>query len=192
MSKHASLEFADLRHIYDQSVPGHFATDDYVFFWAGPFSNWHPAKFTMGYNEGGRHEFNCSEQAMMFCKACLFDDHETADKILKSKMPGEQKALGRAVRNYKEEAWVAEREWIVDEILYQKFTQDAELKKILLDTGDRTIVEASPYDKVWGIAMGVDKYPAILDPNNWKGQNLLGKCLMRVRDKIRKEDERTN
>lgn len=81
---------------------------------------------------------------------------------------------------------------VVDKILYQKFTQDEELKKILLDTGDRIIVEASPYDKVWGIAMGVDKYPAILDPKNWKGQNLLGQCLMRVRDKIRKEDDNAN
>ncbi len=195
MSKHAALEFADLRHIYDQSVKGHFYTDEYAFFWAGPFSNWHPAKFTLGYNEGElrkKHEFNCSEQAMMFVKARMFGDNEAAEKILKSKNPGEQKALGRAVRNYNEEEWVLEREWAVEKILYKKFTQNEDLKKILLDTGDRIIVEASPYDKVWGIAMGVDKHPAILDPKNWKGQNLLGKCLMRVRDRIRKEDESAN
>ncbi len=187
MSKHSALEFANLQHIYDQSVKGHFTTDGYTFFWAGPFSNWHPANFVMGFRD--HYKFNCAEQAMMFSKAFMFGDNEVADKILKTKKPGEQKALGRAVRNYNEEQWAEKREWVVDEILYQKFTQNEDLKNILLETGDRIIVEASPYDKVWGIAMGVDKYPEILDQNNWKGQNLLGKCLMRVREKIRKENE---
>lgn len=194
MSKHASLEFADLRQIYDQSVPGHFATDDYVFFWAGPFSNWHPSSFLMKdcYVEDvtayASYEVNCSEQSMMYEKAKFFNDDESAAKILNAKEPGAQKRLGRGVKNYVEQDWVTIRIDLVTEILLRKFAQNDDLLKILLDTGDRIIVEASPYDKVWGIGMGVDKYPAIIDQKNWKGENLLGICLMNAREELRNPD----
>lgn len=194
MSKHAALEFADLRHIYDQSVKGHFSTDEYTFFWAGPFSNWHIASFLMKdcyYHERtayASYAVNCSEQAMMYEKATFFDDDESAKKILKATEPGLQKRLGRGVKNYVEEEWVEIRTDLVTEILLRKFGQNDDLLKILLETGDRIIVEASPYDKVWGIGMGVDKHPAILDPDNWKGQNLLGICLMRAREELRKPE----
>lgn len=191
MSKHTSLEFADLRQIYDQSVPGHFSTDKYTFFWAGPFSNWHPTPFLMKHCYTGKltayasFEANCSEQAMMYIKAMLFDDKESASAILKTKDPGLQKRLGRAVKNYNEDTWANVRVDVVYEILMRKFAQNDDLLKILLDTGDRIIVEASPYDKVWGIGMGVDKHPAILNPDNWKGDNLLGQCLMFAREDLR-------
>lgn len=29
-----------------ETASGHFETEDHVFFWSGPFSNWHPAKFS--------------------------------------------------------------------------------------------------------------------------------------------------
>lgn len=190
MSKHASLEFADLRHIYDQSVPGHFGTDDYVFFWAGPFSNWHPTPFLMknGYDVPtafASYPANCSEQAMMYTKAMFFGDTNSGAQILKAKDPVLQKRLGRGVKGYVESSWVNVRLDAVTEILLRKFGQNDDLLQILMDTGDRTIVEASPYDKVWGIAMGVDKYPAIIDPKNWKGENLLGECLMMAREELR-------
>ncbi len=170
----------DLRSIFDQSVPGHYTTDDYVFFWSGPFSNWHPCTFYMPV-DGAGIKMNCSEQAMMYIKAIMFKDYEAAEKIRRSKDPKKQKELGRAVRGYDEATWVRQRERISDQFLLRKFYQNENLKKILLDTGDRMIVEASPYDKIWGIGMGVNQYPDILDPKKWKGQNLLGESLMRVR-----------
>lgn len=62
-----------------------------------------------------------------------------------------------------------------------KFSQDENLKEFLLSTGDKIIVEASPYDSIWGIGMGV-KDENIEDPTAWKGENLLGFALMEVRD----------
>lgn len=58
----------------------------------------------------------------------------------------------------------------------------AELKRQLLATGDKLLVEASPYDRIWGVGFGA----ANADQNraNW-GLNLLGKALMRVRLRIR-------
>ena len=170
--------------IYDTTkVPGHYETDEFVFFWAGPFSNWHESKFEMN-----NVQFTCSEQAMMYFKAGMFKDDVTAVQVLKETDPAKMKALGRAVKNYVEKDWVEYRELISDEFLYCKFTQNPDLQKILLDTHGKHIVEASPYDAVWGIKMGVDNKD-ILDPSKWKGTNLLGESLMRVREYIMEELE---
>lgn len=53
----------------------------------------------------------------------------------------------------------------------------------LVATGTTELVEASPFDKVWGVGLSADD-PLIHDKRNWLGLNLLGKVLMQVRDKI--------
>jgi ribA/ribD-fused uncharacterized protein len=77
---------------------------------------------------------------------------------------------------------------IVTQGNYHKFTisQDAqELKKMLLATGDRELVEASPVDRIWGI--GFKEEDAERNRKRW-GQNLLGKALMEVRKRVREEE----
>lgn len=173
-----------------ETVKGHFENDEFVFFWAGPFSNWHikDSSFTMQF--GPDYEdfvrFNCSEQAMMYIKAMYFNDEESMQKIMATDSPMEQKKLGRAVANYNENLWIEIREGISDEFLYEKFSQNDSLKKILLDTDNKIICESSPYDDQWGIGMGIDNVD-ILDRTKWKGLNLLGESLMRVRERIKRE-----
>ena len=65
-----------------------------------------------------------------------------------------------------------------------KFSQNEELKQFLLSTGDKILVEASPYDKVWGIGMLAENFECI-NPGAWNGENLLGFALMEVRDILR-------
>lgn len=161
------------------TVDGHYETDQYVFFWSGPFSNWHPSPFQM---DG--LDFNCSEQAMMYYKAATFADMAVMEKVLKTRDPKKQKALGRTVRGFDDPTWCSVREEISDRFLLAKFQQNHDLKQILLNTGDKILVEASPFDAVWGIKMGVNEYPQILDPKNWRGLNLLGESLMRVRHQL--------
>ena len=67
---------------------------------------------------------------------------------------------------------------------YAKFMNHDDLRKNLLDTGDATLVEASPFDKIWGIGLAPDNVHCN-DPANWKGMNLLGKTLMKVREDLR-------
>ncbi len=43
------------------------------------------------------------------------------------------------------------------------------------------MVEASPYDHIWGIQLSVD-VPEAQNPFGWRGENLLGFALMEVRD----------
>jgi hypothetical protein len=68
-----------------------------------------------------------------------------------------------------------------------KFSQNEKLKEFLLNTQEKILVEASPYDKIWGIGMD-ENDKDILDPSKWKGENLLGKALMKVREIIKKEN----
>ena len=68
-------------------------------------------------------------------------------------------------------------------VLKSKF-QIPELKEALLRTGDRIIVEASPYDKIWGVGLE-ENDPRILNEKNWRGQNLLGKALIEVRQSLK-------
>lgn len=173
---------------YIETVKGHYETDEYVFFWSGPFSNWEPSTFYMMLGRSPV-QFNCAEQAMMFMKAQFFNDTETGKKILEAKSPKRQKELGRLVKNYDESDWVSVREYISQEFLLRKFFQNPKLLRLLRDTGNKHLVEASPYDAVWGIKMGIDKYPAILDRSNWKGLNLLGESLMQVRQILRHEPQ---
>lgn len=63
-----------------------------------------------------------------------------------------------------------------------KFSQNAELAKFLVSTEDKVIVEASPFDAIWGI--GTSKH--LMDPKEWKGMNLLGFALMEAREQLKK------
>ena len=122
----------------------------------------------------------------MYHKAILFDDQEIADEIMLEPEPSKQKALGRGVRGFDAKRWDAEREKVVEEGNWWKFTQSKEgdLRKMLLETGNRLLVEASPYDKIWGV--GYSAATAAANRAGW-GQNLLGRALMRVRDRLHKE-----
>jgi ribA/ribD-fused uncharacterized protein len=57
------------------------------------------------------------------------------------------------------------------------------LRSILLATAPTELVEASPYDLIWGIGIG-ERDPRLTDRSQWRGQNLLGITLMRVRDAL--------
>lgn len=135
-----------------------------------PFSNWYKCDFKMG-----NVIFNCSEQALMYSKALYFKDTRTAEKILKTKNPRKQKELGRQVSNYEDKIWSDIRQNIMTEILKHKFNS-GKLKYLKEKYKEYKFVEASPYDKIWGVGLD-ENNDKILDENNWLGQNLLGKCI---------------
>ena len=129
--------------------------------------------------------YNCMEQYMMAGKARLFGDEETLALIMAAEKQAEIKALGRKVRNFDSAAWDEAKHGLIVSGNYHKFTQNPPLRNYLLSTGDSVLVEASPYDGIWGVRLPIDS-PDISDPNKWKGENLLGFALMEVRDEIRR------
>ena len=122
----------------------------------------------------------------MYHKAITFDDREIADEIALEPEPSNQKALGRMVKGFDNKKWNAKREKIVEDGNWWKFTQpkEGDLRKMLLETGDRLLVEASPYDRIWGV--GYSAVNAEANRGHW-GENLLGKALMRIRERLRAE-----
>lgn len=161
----------------------------------GQFSNFFPCEFEVDPKEINLYlnissdntgdlkikVFN-SEQAIMYLKAILMQDLETALLIKQESLPFKCKALGRKVKNFNFDLWDSWREEIAVYVLKQKFESSSELKTLLLNTGTSTLVEASPRDKIWGI--GISTKDAIAG-GEWKGQNLLGQYLMKVREIIK-------
>ena len=126
-----------------------------------------------------------AEHFMMAEKARLFGDEAVRERILTTKQPGIAKRLGRSVSNFDEERWKDCREDVVFRGNVAKFSQSEPLREFLLGTGDTVLVEASPVDAVWGIAMAGNDARA-LDPGKWQGLNLLGFVLMDVREALRR------
>jgi len=150
-------------------------TDKFVFFWDGIYSQWYPSQMIID-----NKKYNCCEQYMMEQKALLFNDIEAAKDIMKTDSPMEQKAIGRKVKNFDRTIWDQHCMSIVIKANFAKFSQDILLAKQLIRTDYKIIVEASPYDKIWGIGMH-ESEEGIEDPANWKGLNLLGNAIMNVR-----------
>lgn len=143
----------------------------YKYFWKGKYSNWYYSPFVEN-----DIQYTCVEQYMMYHKAILFEDYDIAYDILNAKTPKEHKVLGRKVKNFKIDVWDKNKERIVYNGLKLKFNQNKKLKNEFLKEECDFFVEASPYDLIWGI--GLDEKTAIkVGPENWKGENLLGKLL---------------
>ncbi len=150
--------------------------EQFTFFWNGPFSQWHPSSFVVN-----DITFKCAEQYMMYEKGMLFEDYDIAVKILETDDPRKQKSLGRTVSNFDPNQWNEVARDIVFQGNIHKFTQNDDLQEILLQTEGTTLVEASPYDKIWGIGLK-ESDPRALNRETWRGTNWLGEVLTEVRD----------
>lgn len=83
----------------------------------------------------------------------------------------EAKRLGRKVPLRSN--WETIKDRVIYEICLAKFTQHSNLKKLLLETGERQLIEGNAWnDTYWGVCNGY-------------GKNKLGKILMDVRNVLR-------
>ena len=110
--------------------------------------------------------------------------------------PRKQKGLGQQIENYDESRWCEVRTAIVRRGNWLKFTQGTNLASLKLDdvgepvplrtlllaTGEQELVEASPFDAVWGIGFKAEEAFGV-SRARW-GLNLLGKALMHVRGEL--------
>lgn len=154
-------------------------TDKFVLFFSNNdmMSNFYPIQF-----KHQKHIFSNSEQAFMWRKAMFFKDYEIAHRILnKAHQPNYAKSLGRKVKNYNDNQWNDVRYQIMKEIVKDKINQFDELKTLIKNNKDKTFVEASPYDNIWGVKLS-ENDAKILDSSNWKGQNLLGKVYNELKE----------
>lgn len=157
-------------------------TETHIYFWGTFLSNWIPSDLRIIYKS---KLFTNSEQLFMYLKAEYFNDWETAEEIVDlGQIPKTAKDLGRKVKGYDEKEWAKVRENMMYTAVMAKFASSLELQEKLLDTGNKILVEGTPMDPVWGVMVHW-KDDRILDQRNWRGQNLLGKVLMRVRQDLK-------
>ena len=157
----------------------------YIYFWGHKskgndiakscFSQWYPAPFILD-----EVRYASAEHYMMAEKARLFNDIEVRERIITTSNPGSAKALGREVKGFDQNIWEQHRMDIVIRANIAKFSQNKELGKFLISTGNRVLVEASPVDKIWGVGLS-EQDNEINNPLLWNGLNLLGFALMKVR-----------
>lgn len=154
-----------------------------ILFWGGMYSNWYPAKFRID----GK-TYSTVEKYMMAQKAITMGDMVSHAKIMKCNDARLIKKYGREIKPYDDHKWASVRLDIVTKGVYEKFKQNPELLTEMLQFPDYEIVEASPYDKIWGIGLSEDD-PKALFKRNWQGQNLLGKACMKAREMLAFESQ---
>ena len=157
----------------------------YTFFWKDKdvFSQWHRVGFTID----GVH-YKTAEHWMMWKKAMMFGDALKAEEILQTKEPRDVKQKGREVFGFKRQDWEQNCQRFVYEGNHAKFTQNPALLKVLMDTGDTELCEASPYDLIWGCGL-LESDPDIHDKSKWKGKNWLGEILTKLRDDLKQQSK---
>ena len=84
---------------------------------------------------------------------------------------------------YNNDIWNEKRYDIMKKALILKFGQNEDIKKILLETNNKILYESSKFDKIWGI--GYFPSQVINADKNKFGKNLLGLCLMEVRNLLK-------
>lgn len=166
----------DLTSDKDLPDPAHFET--FQPFIKGVFSQWHPTLFQI---DG--MDFATGEQWMMYAKAMLFADEECAGQIMASPDPALQKRLGQQVRGFDQALWDHWKIDIVHRGNLAKFSQNQGAGRQLRNTAPAMLVEANPRDWIWGIGRAMDD-PLGHAPIHWRGQNLLGRILTRVRQDL--------
>jgi ribA/ribD-fused uncharacterized protein len=83
--------------------------------------------------------------------------------------------MGRSRKLPLRKDWDSSKDGIMLVALRAKFDQHPDLKRILLDTGDRKIVEHTDRDRYWA------------DGGDGSGLNRLGELLLRLRAELRNE-----
>ena len=138
-----------------------------------------------------------AEQYMMSEKALLFNDLEMYQKIMSEPDPEKCKKMGRLVKDFVGNIWDEAFPEIIFHGNLGKLQSDIEIVNALLETENAVLIEASPYDDIYGAGM---KKEDLLNPDgtlrvlpqHWhkkdsqkQATNHLGFILMGVRDLFR-------
>lgn len=135
--------------------------------------------------------YNSAQQAISAEIAKVFNDQDNLQKIMLAETPDE---IDYKLSDVPGDSDTNEPKWndLTKQLLYDvniaKYSQFPELSARLLNTKNATLGAYVPDDNLIGIGISLDNIQS-QNPINWTGQNLLGKALMDIREKIRTERE---
>ncbi len=100
--------------------------------------------------------------------------------------PKEAKKLGKKVPLLGgASSWESRKLKVMEEVVRAKFKQNPQLAEKLLETKDAILIEGTTWgDEFWGVNL---KKPDPNSPWGYKGKNLLGQILMKIRKELREE-----
>ncbi|KAG0634161.1 hypothetical protein HOY80DRAFT_1012612 [Tuber brumale] len=175
----------------NSNPPIYFREDDPRYY---PFCLSHTCTFTSSPTGPGNVappgvccHFKSLTQYLQYRKALLFYDNRAAEDILATSDVSLIVGISRRINGLQVEVWNGMRKTVVREGLMLKFGQNEELRRLLLDTGDRELVYASG-TREWGV--GYVPTDAGKSRDSW-GLNILGRALMDVRGRLRKYADAT-
>ena len=131
----------------------------------GGFSNFSPHPITLKGKTWPTSEH--------YFQAQKFAGTPDEEEVRLAKSPMIAARMGRSRERPLRKDWESVKDSIMHEAVLAKFTQHADLRELLLATGDATIVEHTKNDAYWG------------DGGDGHGKNRLGQILMQVRDELR-------
>jgi ribA/ribD-fused uncharacterized protein len=108
-----------------------------------------------------------------FYQAMKFADPQMQAKIRMAEKPVIAKRLADKHRGEIRPDWDAVKDEVMYRAVKRKFELHAELRELLLATGDEAIEENAPTDYYWGVG------------RDGTGQNKLGKIIERIRSELR-------
>jgi ribA/ribD-fused uncharacterized protein len=103
---------------------------------------------------------------------------------MKINNPGQMKRYNANMPNIDKRLWDAKSTDICYTAVKEKFAQNQDLLALLQDTEQKELIEASPYDKIWGIGFGLDE-PKLLQKKDQWGKNTQGSILMKIREELK-------
>jgi ribA/ribD-fused uncharacterized protein len=130
--------------------------------------------------------YHSAYQAILAEIAKSFNDQENLKRIMLSETADEITYTMEDVPGDKE---INETKWndLFKQLIYDinniKFNQYPELSNRLLETKNAILGAYEPDDNLIGIGLSLDNIQS-KNPINWTGQNILGKALMDIRNKI--------
>jgi N-glycosidase YbiA len=95
------------------------------------------------------------------------------EEVRQARSPMIAARMGRDRKRPLRRDWEAVKDGIMRQVVLAKFTQHADIREVLLGTGDALIVEHTEKDSYWG------------DGGDGSGKNRLGQILMQVREELR-------
>ncbi|MHA7627947.1 NADAR family protein [Corallococcus sp. M7] len=109
-----------------------------------------------------------------FFQAQKFENASDQEEIRKANSPMLAARMGRDRKRKLRRDWESVKVAVMREALQAKFSQHADLARLLQATGDAKLVEHTENDDYWG------------DGGDGSGGNMLGRLLMELREAARK------
>lgn len=133
--------------------------------------------------------YNSAHQAIAAELAKGFNDKDNLQKIMIADTPDEIiYSLDNVPGDANETKWNDLTKQLIYDVNIRKFEQYPELATRLLETKNSMLGAYIPDDNLIGIGLSLDNIQSS-NPVNWTGQNILGKALMNIREKLQSDRE---